>query len=228
MADRSPVAAHGSSPADLAARLAAERRQAPFLVYRDQDGNQVIVELAPGSAGVTVGRRAGIDVALEWDREVSRIHAQLEPVGPDWALVDDGLSRNGSYVNGERVVGRRRLRDGDRLCFGETLVVFCAPAHEPSYSTAAVGLTRGTAMPLTEVQRRVVIALCRPMRESSYAHPATNREIADEVHLSVDAVKAHLRVIFERVGLEDVPQNRKRAQLAALAIVNGLVHPHDF
>ena len=130
MADRSPVAAHGSSPADLAARLEAERRGAPFLVYRNGAGEQVIVELVPGSAGVTVGRRAGIDVALEWDREVSRIHAQLEPVGPDWALVDDGLSRNGSYVNGERVAGRRRLRDGDRLCFGETPVVFCAPAHE--------------------------------------------------------------------------------------------------
>ncbi|HYI17890.1 MAG TPA: FHA domain-containing protein [Solirubrobacteraceae bacterium] len=228
MADRSPVAPHGSSPADLAARLAAERRGTPFLLYRDEAGHQVIVELTPGSAGVTVGRRAGIDVALEWDREVSRIHAQLEPVGPDWALVDDGLSRNGSYVNGERIVGRRRLRDGDRLCFGETPVVFRSPPHEASYSTAAVGVGRGTSMPLTDVQRRIVVALCRPMHDSSYAHPATNREIADEVHLSVDAVKAHLRVVFERAGLEHVAQNRKRAQLAALAIVNGLVHPHDF
>ena len=31
----------------------------------------------------------------------------------DWTVVDDGLSRNGTYVNGERIHGRRRLVDGD-------------------------------------------------------------------------------------------------------------------
>jgi DNA-binding NarL/FixJ family response regulator len=74
----------------------------------------------------------------------------------------------------------------------------------------------------------VLVALCRPLKDSAYASPATNKEIADEVHLSVDAVKAHLRVVFERLGLEDVPQNQKRARLAALALVNGMVRQHDF
>jgi DNA-binding NarL/FixJ family response regulator len=74
----------------------------------------------------------------------------------------------------------------------------------------------------------VLVALCRPLKDSAYPPPATNREIADEVHLSVDAVKAHLRVIFERVGIEDMAQNQKRARLAALALVNGLVRQHDF
>jgi len=155
------------------------------------------------------------------------VHAQLEPVGSDWALIDDGLSRNGTFVNGERVAGRRRLRDGDRLCFGETPVLFRAPASETSLSTAVVGIQPGTVR-LTEIQRKVLIALCRPLKDSVYAAPATNRAIADEAHLSVDAVKAHLRVIFERLGLDDLPQNQKRARLAALALVNGLVHQHDF
>jgi hypothetical protein len=34
-------------------------------------------------------------------------------------------------------------------------------------------------------------------------------------------------VIFERFGLEELPQNQKRARLAALALVNGLVRRHD-
>ena len=85
---------------------------------------------------VTIGRRAERDVALPWDTEVSRLHAQLEPVGRDWIVVDDGLSRNGTYVNGERVNGRKRLPDGDRLVFGETPSTFRAPAD-------AGGLDRG-------------------------------------------------------------------------------------
>ena len=94
-------------------------------------------------------------------------------------------------------------------------------------STAAVKLGSGT-VPLSEAQRKVLIALCRPLAHSAYATPATNKEIAAEVYLSVDAVKAHLRVIFERFDLDDLPQNQKRARLAATALVNGVVRPHDF
>jgi pSer/pThr/pTyr-binding forkhead associated (FHA) protein len=227
MTDRSLADPHASTPAELKARLEAERRGDPFLLYRDGEGRQAIAGLDAGATRVTIGRRPDNDVALAWDSEISRVHAQLEPVGKDWVVIDDGLSRNGTFVNGERVTGRRRLRDGDRLCFGETPVLFRAPADEASLSTAAVGPKPG-AIPLTATQRRVLVALCRPLAHSAYAAPASNRDIADEVHLSVDAVKAHLRVIFERVGLEEAPQVQKRSRLAALALVHGLVHPHDY
>ena len=218
---------HDSTPGELKARMEAERRGTPFVELRDGDGRQLILELDPSAGRVTVGRRADNAIALPWDVEVSRVHAELEPVGRDWVLSDDGLSRNGTYVNGDRIAGRRRLRDGDRLCFGETTVRFRAPAAEGSLSTAAVVIGR-TDLQLTETQRKLLVALCRPLQESAYATPATNREIADEVHLSVDAVKAHLRVLFERLGLDDLPQNQKRARLAAVALVDGLVHRHDF
>jgi hypothetical protein len=35
-------------------------------------------------------------------------------------------------------------------------------------------------------------------------------------------------VIFERFGLDDLPQNEKRGRLAATALVNGVVKPHEF
>jgi pSer/pThr/pTyr-binding forkhead associated (FHA) protein len=191
-------------------------------LLRDGDGAQVIVPL---TGPLTVGRRAERDVALTWDTEVSRLHAELQPAGPDWTVVDDGLSRNGTFVNGERVNGRRRLRDGDRIVFGETPVIFRAP-RDAADSTAAIKI--GATVPLTETQRRVLIALCRPLKDSAYATPATNKAIADEVFLSVDAVKAHLRVIFERFGLDELPQNEKRGRLAATALVNGIVRQHEF
>ena len=60
------------------------------------------------------------------------------------------------------------------------------------------------------------------------ATPATNRQIADEVFLSVDAVNAHLRVLFDRSGLSDLPQNEKRARLAAMILASGALTPRDF
>ena len=218
---------HASSPAELKARLEAERRGAPFLLYRDAEGRQHIAELDADVARLTIGRRADSDVALAWDAEVSRVHAELERVGRDWALIDDGLSRNGSYVNGARMLGRHRLEDGDRLCFGETVVLYRDPGDGNSHSTSPLPASALT-MPLTPTQHKVLIALCRPVNESAFASPATNREIAEEIFLSVDAVKAQLRVLFERFGLQDLPQNQKRARLAASTLVGGLLSPRDF
>lgn len=216
-------ALHRSTPAELKARLEAERRGTPFLLYFDGAGHQVLHELGEP---ITVGRGADCDVALGWDREVSRLHAQLEHVGAHWVLVDDGLSRNGSYVGGERVVGRRVLKDGDRLVFGETPVIYRAPATAGASSTVGV-TTSPAAVNLTPTQRRILVALCRPVRDSAFATPLTNKEIADEVALSVDAVKAHLRTLFDRFGLEDLPQNQKRARLAAIALLQGIVTQRD-
>jgi pSer/pThr/pTyr-binding forkhead associated (FHA) protein len=222
-----PQGPRATSAPELKAQIEAERLGRPFLVYRDADGEQQILPIGEGVSELWVGRSGSTDLRLDFDSEVSGLHAQIEIIGSECTLIDDGLSRNGSYVNGDRIAGRRRLRHGDRLCFGETPVLFRAPGSEGSLSTAVVGARQGD-IPLTEAQRRILVALCRPLRDSAYATPATNRAIAEEVHLSVDAVKAHLRLVFERLDLDDLPQNQKRARLAALALVNGLVRQHDF
>ena len=219
-----PLGDPATTVAELKARIDAERRGGAFLVYRDGDGGQIILELSGGQ--LTVGRREDNDVALPWDHEVSRLHAQIERIKDDWCLVDEGLSRNGSYLNVNRITGKRRLADGDRLCFGGTLVFFRAPGTADADSTLALR-DPPVSVTLSETQRRVLIALSRPMGESAFATPATNRAIADELSLSVDAVKAHLRVLFERFGLTELPQNQKRTTLAATALVNGVVAPHE-
>jgi hypothetical protein len=216
------------SPRELKALIEAERTGVPFVHWRDETGEQRILMLPYDRARVTIGRRQQSDVPLTWDLEVSRAHALLEPVGEEWTLMDDGLSRNGSFVNGSRIQGRHRLDDRDRMCFGNTHVVY----HEPgdagaSDSTARAPGSRG-AVQLSEMQRKVLIALCRPVVESSSATPATNPQIAAEVYLSVDAVKAHLRILFDRFGLGELPQNEKRSRLVAIVISSGAVVAHDF
>jgi pSer/pThr/pTyr-binding forkhead associated (FHA) protein len=225
---RSPIAAHAASPAELRDRIEAERRGRPFLVLRDEGDParpQRIVDLDPGTVRLSIGRAPQNDIDLQWDTEVSRLHAELEQIGGEWTVSDDGLSRNGTFVNGARISGRQRLRDGDVLRVGRTQLGFKRPATEDSMPTQVAGGAGGRAPvgELPPLQRRVLVALARPYKHDEFAVPATNQEIADELHLSVDAVKSHLRTLFGRFGIEHLPQNQKRSRLVAEALQSGLV-----
>ncbi len=182
----------------------------------------------PLHAGVvTIGRGESADVVVEGDLLVSRLHSTLERVAGGWTIVDNGLSRNGTFVNNRRVAGRVQLHDRDEIRVGATVLMFCAPA-EPDGLHTLVGEPLPTAKPLTPAQRAVLIALCRPYRDDwHYATPPTNQQIADEVSLSLDAVKTHLRILFHKFGIDSLPQNQKRARLVQMALQFGLVSPHD-
>ncbi len=222
MTDRLPT--QNQSAPELQRQLELEREGRPFLVFRDASETLVIVPLA--DATTLIGRSQTEGVSLPWDSEVSHLHAELHPVGDEWLVVDDGLSRNGTFVNGERVVARRRLRDRDLLRCGRTLILFRNPAASGREETA-MAPDQGPDR-ITDTQRRVLIALCRPLAEgSSFASPATNRDIADELYLSVDAVKSHLRALFDAFGVGDLPQNQKRVALAEKAVRSGTVTPRD-
>jgi pSer/pThr/pTyr-binding forkhead associated (FHA) protein len=121
---------------------AAERRGDPYLVFAGPEGRERVVSLPDSWERATVGRGLSADVCLSWDDDVSRIHAELCRFGDEWVLIDEGLSRNGSFVNGERIGGRRALLDGDRLRFGKTEVGFHAPFQiaDPTRSATAVDL----------------------------------------------------------------------------------------
>jgi DNA-binding CsgD family transcriptional regulator len=139
--------------------------------------------------------------------------------------VDDGLSRNGSFLNGERILGRRRLADGDVIRLGRTSMVFRSPSLTPG-STAVGDLAAHVR--LTEGERRVLVELCRPVAAPGASGvPAGNREIADELHLTPDGVKTHIRTLFAKLGIEDLPQYRKRTELARRALESGLVNRRD-
>ena len=60
---------------------------------------------------VTVGRASCADVVIDGDPLVSRVHSTLEDVAGVWTIDDNGLSRNGTFVNGRRVSGRVHLHD---------------------------------------------------------------------------------------------------------------------
>jgi FHA domain/Bacterial regulatory proteins, luxR family len=221
----SPFAPHSSSPTELKERIEAERLGMCFLLYRDAGGGQHIHTLEDtATRKIRVGRAQSADVLLAWDEKVSGVHAEFELIGGDWAVVDDGLSRNGTFVNGHRVHGRQRLEDGDMLRFGRTVVLFRQPFGDTADATVTAAETP-LVTDLSDQQHKVLIALCRSSKES--AGPPTNKEIADELFLSVDAVKLHLRTLFDKFGIADLPQNKKRLTLVGRALQSGLVRWRD-
>ncbi|KOS53998.1 MULTISPECIES: FHA domain-containing protein [Rhodococcus] len=197
------------------------------LTYVDKQGRQHRFELSPGSPRVTIGRAPTSDVAFTGDNEVSRLHAVVEWIGTHWTILDDGLSRNGTFLNGERIAGRRRLREGDSIRIGSIRLTFQEIGAGPDEATR-VASELPTVRSLTQTQRGILVALCRPYKHgAAFATPASNQDIASELFLSVDAVKTHLRALFAKFGVEDLPQNQKRVRLAELALHSGVITERD-
>jgi pSer/pThr/pTyr-binding forkhead associated (FHA) protein len=218
-----PLATHSLAPRELKELLAARRRRRPFLALRGEDRQLVLFELGREEGNCTIGRRPEANVSIPWDGEVSGLHAELQCLGGEWTIVDDGLSTNGTFLNGERVLGRQRLHDGDLIRVGRTVLSYDLGEASSADATAIAG--QGPSLPhLTDTQRRVLVALCGPLRDGgSFATTASNQQIADELHLSLDTVKTNLRTLFALLQLSELPQNRKRARLAELALEFGLV-----
>jgi FHA domain len=128
-----------------------------------------------GSGTVTVGRLPETDLAPAWDGEVSGLHARAPRGGRRVERRRRGLSTNGTHVKGQRVAGRRRLRDGDRVRLGRTVLVFRS-GGAPAIAPTAAAVDAPAPRQLTSTQRSVLVALCRPYRDGDpFATPATNQ-----------------------------------------------------
>jgi DNA-binding CsgD family transcriptional regulator len=201
-----------------AARTAA--REAPiqnaFLEVLAPSGSE-LVPLAGDR--VAVGHDAANDVALPWDATVSQLHAVVERYPSGWCVRDVG-SRNGTYLNGDRIVGDHVLRPGDEIRIGQTRLVFrLAAASVPRAETAAA---QG-APDLTRREREVLVALCRPVLERTLLNePASIRGIATELVISESAVKKHLGRLYDKFEIHDA-EERRRGRLVSDAIRRGAV-----
>jgi DNA-binding CsgD family transcriptional regulator len=208
------------------ALVEAERAGRPFLVFRDRENRQQLFFFAPDAESASVGRLPSSDLVIDWDAQVSRLHARFERVGDAWVLVDDGLSSNGTFVNDVRVSGRRQLSDGDVVRFGATTALF----RSPTVGKSKIGDVDETlvGVELSSTQRRVLEALCRPVAERTGAGgPATDEQVAEELVVSVAEVRGHLRVLYAKLGIAEVPEAEARARLVECASAAGLIAVRD-
>ncbi|NEW42794.1 FHA domain-containing protein [Nocardia cyriacigeorgica] len=183
--------------------------------------------LGAGTVRITIGRSSQADISLGTDAKASRLHATVEWLSGHWTIVDDGLSRNGTFVNGQRLTGRHRLQPGDSIRIGSTRLTY-VDLSRASGAHTIVSATMPTPQSMTQAQMAVLIALCRPYKDNAaFAAPASNQQIAQELFLAAETVKTHLRALFIKFGVEDLPQNQKRLRLAERAMHSGIVSDRD-
>jgi hypothetical protein len=170
----------------------------------------------------TVGRGSAVDVRLD-DPSVSLLHAEIIRRGPYAYVVDLGLSRNGTRVNG-RPVARRVLEDGDVLSFGAAR---CRVGGLPHEDLPAEAELRRPAVPeLTRRELDVLAALCQPaLSDEAFVAPATAREIAADLVVTEAAVKQHLLRLYQKFRIAGGANRRIR--LANEVVTLGLVRPAD-
>jgi pSer/pThr/pTyr-binding forkhead associated (FHA) protein len=166
---------------------------------------------------VTIGKDTENDVVLD-DGTVSRLHAICEPFPAGWCIEDLGSS-NGTFLNGERIWARRRLRHGDEVRIGANRLLFRDAADLGSPKTEAAD----DCPQLTPRERDVLVVLCRPLlARDLFTEPATIKEIAAELVVSEAAVKQHLANLYVKfdIGAE---RTHRRTRLANEAIQRGAV-----
>jgi FHA domain len=171
---------------------------------------------------VTVGKASTNLVSLEHDATVSRLHAILENHGSAWSIRDVG-SRNGTYVNGEKIAAERVLRSGDEVRLGKSRLVFWdKQADQPADDETVVPDAAQLPPRLTRRELDVLMVLCRPMvSDNPFPEPASVRGMAGELFVTEAAVKQHLQNLYDKFAIPS--EGDRRVRLANEAIRRGAV-----
>jgi pSer/pThr/pTyr-binding forkhead associated (FHA) protein len=73
------------------------------------------------SGATTIGRDTSAGLVID-DPEASRRHSSLSVEG-DTVTIEDLGSTNGTFLNGRRIFAAQRLKKGDKVRIGRTIVV---------------------------------------------------------------------------------------------------------
>lgn len=162
------------------------------LVIQSESGVDVRFPLKSGEQ--TIGRSSENDIQL-MHRSVSRVHATIL-VRPQGVRILDRESHNGTFVNGLKVV-ESEVVVGDQMHFGQVQGKLAgrldANGEDEWGSESTIGHHEippedPRLGQLTPAQRRVFWKLIDGLSE---------KEISDELHISVNTTHNHKRRIYE-------------------------------
>jgi DNA-binding CsgD family transcriptional regulator len=177
-----------------------------------------------GGERVTVGKSSTNLVSLDHDSTVSRVHAVIENLGFAWSIRDVG-SRNGTYVNGEKISAERVLRSGDELRIGKSRLVFWEVKGVDEITAGEETIAVAPTQPPPRLTRReleVLMVLCRPLvSDDPFPEAVSVRQMAQELFVTEAAIKQHLQNLYDKFAIP--PEGERRVRLANEAIRRGAV-----
>ena len=169
---------------------------------------------------VTIGNASTNLVSLNHDATVSRLHAVLENLGFAWSIRDVG-SRNGTYLNGEKISAERVLRSGDELRIGSSRLIFLEVRQLDHDETETVEPAQRPPR-LTPRELEVLVVLCRPLVSGDpFPELASVRQMALELFVTEAAIKQHLQNLYDKFAVP--AEGERRVRLANEAIRRGAV-----
>lgn len=180
-------------------------------------------ELVPLSGQrVTLGKASTNTVALEHDDTVSRMHAVFENLENAWSIRDLG-SRNGTYLNGERITAERVLRSGDEVRVGRSRLLFWEVKGSGPLDEETVSAEPSELPPrLTPREFDVLKVLCRPLvSDNPFPAPVSVKQMAGELFVSEAAIKQHLLNLYDKFAI--TADGDRRVRLANEALRRGAV-----
>jgi DNA-binding CsgD family transcriptional regulator len=170
---------------------------------------------------VVLGRSTSADIVID-DDEVSRRHLELRPLKDQWTIEDLG-SANGTQVNGDELMKKIVLHDGNEIRVGATTIAY------RDYSDAGSSTDKqGPTPDITKTERAVLKELCRQyFATARYKGPATRDEIAAALFVGAPAVQAHLSNLYLKFDI-DGPRGTKRQLLAEKVLDKGVITRRDY
>jgi serine/threonine-protein kinase len=125
-----------SEPVSGISSLELPGEAGPFIAFfsgrlEDVTINLISVEFGYRLEDKTSIGRSSENVIVLRDAKVSRYQAEITTDGGDW-FIEDFNSSLGSFVNGERIITRRLLKDGDKIQMGDFVFVFNHTSSEQS------------------------------------------------------------------------------------------------
>lgn len=228
MSDRNLDGSHPTAPYtthEFRVEDAARATGSAYLRFRD-DKTFHAVALDPTSAVVYIGRDGDCAVRITNDVRVSRRHARLIFGAGRWSI-QDGPSRNGTFLADERTVGEQILVDGALITVGRTLLSFHMPVATVVTTFAELPSTQ--RLHPTATQRKVLIELARSAFERPGEIPVvpTNAAIARRLGYADATIRDAVSDLYRQAGLTRGASDQ-RSELVRLAIRERTVTAADF
>lgn len=171
------------------------------------------------TTNLTLGRSLDAGISFPEEKGLSRTHVAFE-LHKGLETVRDLSSLNGTYVNGERISGRRKLRSGDVVKVANLLVTFeSAPGSAASPDDSGVTFEEHSTETITGAEQvtNLQTILHRSATSTSGAAALDSRRMAAEALLRVG------RELARNQPLEDLFQTILQVAINAVGAERGVV-----